>query len=139
MLDEVQALPNNECGRRSREALRLPFDDAMGFSPTLGSGGADGSIITFADTELQFVANGDVYIRDIVDALTPLVSQSNVTPGDLINFTTSVAMTNCPGGLLLTFFTGRPAPTEPAPDGLIPLITGTHRFYCIICLLLNST
>ena len=42
---------------QAHSALRLVFHDAIAFSPTLGGGGADGSIVTFADIEVPFAAN----------------------------------------------------------------------------------
>ncbi|KAK7050750.1 hypothetical protein R3P38DRAFT_3256659 [Favolaschia claudopus] len=50
--DIVPNLFDNECGDDAHGALRLSFHDAIGFSPTGGGGGADGSIIVFQDTEL---------------------------------------------------------------------------------------
>lgn len=35
----------------------MSFHDAIGFSPSGGGGGADGSIIVFNDTELAYPAN----------------------------------------------------------------------------------
>ena len=42
---------------QAHSALRLIFHDAIGFSPKLGGGGADGSIIVFQDIEVPFAAN----------------------------------------------------------------------------------
>lgn len=43
--DELQNnLFNNECGQEVRESVRLTFHDGVGFSPTNGGGGADGSM-----------------------------------------------------------------------------------------------
>ena len=45
VLDDLQTnLFHNECGQEVREAVRLTFHDAVGFSPTNGGGGADGSM-----------------------------------------------------------------------------------------------
>ena len=89
---------HNECGQESREALRLMFHDGMGFSPTLGGGGADGSIITFSSTELAFNANDqDTGVADIVDNLKPFLTQfPNVTSGDLLYFAGALGTSNCP-------------------------------------------
>lgn len=119
--DDLQNnLFENECGVETREALRLTFHDGIAFSPTLGGGGADGSIITFAETELSFASNGgNGGVDDIVAALTPFVARWNVTPGDLIFFAGAVGTSNCPGAPRLQFFTGRPEPVAAAPDGLV--------------------
>lgn len=48
-----------ECGEEAHSALRLSFHDAIGFSIHGGKGGgADGSILAFNSTELEFHANG---------------------------------------------------------------------------------
>lgn len=75
-------------------------------------------MITFPDVEPNFSANNG--IDDSVDALTPFLAKHNVTSGDLIQFAGAVAITNCPGAPRLEFLAGRPPPTAPAPDGLIP-------------------
>ena len=107
-----------ECGEEVHESLRLTFHDAIGFSPSRGGGGADGSIIAFADTETVFHANGG--IDEIVEVQAPFVAQWNVTPGDFIQFAGAVGVSNCPGAPRIPFFAGRPAPTAPSPDLLIP-------------------
>lgn len=120
VLDDLQTnLFDSQCGQDAREALRLTFHDGIAFSPTLGGGGSDGSIITFASTELTFPPNDDFGVSDIVDSLTPLVGQFNVTPGDLIAFAASVAMSNCEGVPTLQFLTGRAPPVAAAPPGLV--------------------
>ncbi|KAI5120026.1 hypothetical protein M0805_004655 [Coniferiporia weirii] len=125
ILDDLQTnLFDNECGQEAREALRLTFHDGMGFSPTLGGGGADGSIITFASTELAYAANDDGGVEDIVTNLTPFVAKYNITPGDLVFFAGVVGLSNCPGAPTgLQFLTGRPNPIAAAPDGLVSLPT----------------
>ncbi|KAL5514746.1 hypothetical protein ACEPAG_2062 [Sanghuangporus baumii] len=119
--DDLQEnLFSSECGQEVRESLRLTFHDGIAFSPTLGGGGADGSIITFADTELTYAANGgNGGVEDIVDLMTPFVSKWNVTPGDLIYFAGAVGTSNCPGAPRLQFFTGRANPVAAAPDNLV--------------------
>lgn len=127
ILTDLQTnLFHSECGQEAREALRLTFHDALGFSPTLGGGGADGSIITFADTELAYAANADTGVSDIVDNLTPFVSKYNVTPGDLLFFAGAVGFSNCAGATQLQFLTGRPAPTAASPDGLVSSPVGMY-------------
>ncbi|EJD07928.1 manganese peroxidase [Fomitiporia mediterranea MF3/22] len=123
--DDLQNnLFSNTCGERVREALRLTFHDAIAFSPTKGGGGADGSIITFANTELQFAANGgNGGVEEFVATLTPFGPKHNVTPGDLIQFAGMLGITNCPGTPRVQFFAGRPDPVAAAPDGLVNLPT----------------
>ena len=81
ILEDIQEnlFDGGECGEEVHESLRLTFHDAIGFSPSAGGGGADGSIITFASTETAYHANGG--IDDIVDRQTPFVAKHNVTPG----------------------------------------------------------
>ena len=64
LFDAVDFLQTNlfdggECGEEAHSALRLTFHDAIGFSLHGGKGGgADGSILAFNSTELQFHASG---------------------------------------------------------------------------------
>lgn len=60
-VDFLQAnlFDGGECGEEAHSALRLSFHDAIGFSIHGGKGGgADGSILAFNSTELEFHANG---------------------------------------------------------------------------------
>lgn len=111
---------HHECGVPAREALRLVFHDAMGK--------ADGSIITFASTELAYAANADNGVSDIVDELTPFVSKYNVSSGDLVALAAAVGLANCKGAPRIEFKAGRAPPTGPAPDGVIPLPGGKQAF-----------
>ncbi|KAJ6477271.1 putative versatile peroxidase [Mycena vulgaris] len=116
-------LPNmfdNECGDDAQAALRLSFHDAIGFSPSQGGGGADGSIITFSDTELNFPANAG--LDDAVNTELPFIQAHNVTPGDFIQFAAAVSLSLRPGAPKVGFMMGRPQPLAPAPccDGLVP-------------------
>jgi len=116
-------LPNmfgNECGDDAHAALRLSFHDAIGFSPSHGGGGADGSIITFGATELNFPANAG--LDDAVNTELPFIQAHNVTPGDFIQFAAAVSLSVCPGAPKVAFMMGRPQPLAPAPgpDGLVP-------------------
>ncbi|KAK7043339.1 peroxidase [Favolaschia claudopus] len=116
--DIVPNLFDNECGDDSRVhadgALRLSFHDAVGFSRSSGmGGGADGSIITFQDAELQFPANAG--LDDPIDAETPFIAKHNVTPGDFIQFAAAVSLSLCPGAPKVGFMMGRPNPTAPSP------------------------
>lgn len=114
--DLQNSLFHNECNTDAREALRLAFHDAMGK--------ADGSIITFASTELAYEANDDTGVSDIVEALTPFVAKYDVSPGDLIFLAAAVGLANCKGAPRIEFFAGRAPPAGPAPDGTVPLPTG---------------
>jgi len=125
ILDDLQEnFFENHCGEEVHESLRLTFHDAIAFSPAanrrgeFGGGGADGSIITFSDIENPFHANGG--IDDIVDAQEPFIDKFGVTPGDFIQFAGAVGISNCAGAPRLDFFAGRPAPTGPADDLLVP-------------------
>jgi len=116
-------LPNmfdNECGDDAHGALRLMFHDAIGFSPSGGGGGADGSIITFQSTELNYPPNNG--LLDAVMTQSPFIKAHNVTPGDFIQFAGAVSMSLCPGSPKVGFMMGRPVAKAPAPgpNGLIP-------------------
>lgn len=111
---------HHECGVAAREALRLVFHDAMSK--------ADGSIITFASTELAYAANADNGVSDIVDELTPFVSKYNVSSGDLVALAAAVGLANCKGAPRIEFKAGRAPPAGPAPDGTVPLPTGKQAF-----------
>ncbi|KAF7377184.1 Peroxidase [Mycena sanguinolenta] len=132
-------LPNmfdNECGDDAHGALRLSFHDAISFSPSKGGGGADGSIITFNDTELNYAANDG--LQDPVATEIPFIAAHNVTAGDFIQFAagkgitsisyrptnfhdpTAVSLSLCPGAPQVGFMMGRPTAKAPAPDGLVP-------------------
>jgi len=110
----------HECGEEVHESLRLTFHDAIGFSPSKGGGGADGSISVFDSIETAFPANGG--IDDIIDAQAPFVAKYNasITPGDFIQFAGAVGLSNCPGAPRLEFLMGRPPPKAASPPGLIP-------------------
>ena len=80
-----------ECGEDAHESLRLTFHDAIGFSKTHFVGnGADGSMIIFANPEVNFTENAG--IDDSVDALSPFLTRHLVTAGDLIQFAGAVGM-----------------------------------------------
>ncbi|KAJ6452775.1 manganese peroxidase isozyme precursor [Mycena sanguinolenta] len=114
-------LPNmfdNECGDDAHGALRLSFHDAISFSPSGGGGGADGSIITFNDTELIYAANDG--LEDPVATEVPFIAAHNVTAGDFIQFAAAVSLSLCPGAPQVGFMMGRPPAKAPAPDGLVP-------------------
>ncbi|KII92147.1 hypothetical protein PLICRDRAFT_172282 [Plicaturopsis crispa FD-325 SS-3] len=121
ILDDIQAnlFDGGECGEEVHESLRLTFHDAIGFSPELGGGGADGSIVIFDTIETAFHANGG--IDDIVDAQKPFIANhSTISVGDFIQFAGAVGVSNCPGAPRLEFLLGRPNATAPSPDLLVP-------------------
>ncbi|KAJ6450104.1 putative versatile peroxidase [Mycena sanguinolenta] len=116
-------LPNmfgNECGDDAHGALRLSFHDAIGFSPSGGGGGADGSIITFSDIELAYPPNDG--LDDAVTTQSPFIAAHNVTAGDFIQFAAAVSLSLCPGAPQVGFMMGRPKATapSPSPNGLVP-------------------
>ncbi|KAH9920529.1 heme peroxidase [Epithele typhae] len=119
-LDDLQAnvFNDGQCIEEAHEALRMTFHDAIGFSPTLGGGGADGSIMAHADVELLDPANGN--IDDIVNHLQPLAIKYPVSFGDFIQFAGAVGTSNCVGAPRLEFLAGRSNTSQPAPAGLIP-------------------
>ncbi|KAJ7909609.1 putative versatile peroxidase [Mycena leptocephala] len=121
IIDDIKTnLFANECGEDVHESLRLTFHDAIGFSPKLGGGGADGSIFYFDPIETPFPANNG--IDDIVDTQTPFINKYNatITAGDFIQFAGAVGVSLCPGAPRLEFLLGRPKATAPSPPGLIP-------------------
>ncbi|TDL14922.1 manganese peroxidase 2 [Rickenella mellea] len=120
VLDDLQEnLLQSECGENSHSALRIVFHDAIGFSLTKDfGGGADGSIIKFGATELEFAANAG--IDETAGDLQPFADKHGKTYGDIINFAGAVGVANCPGAPRLPFLFGRPNATAPAPDGTVP-------------------
>ncbi|TFK44516.1 manganese peroxidase 3 [Crucibulum laeve] len=120
ILEDIQTnlFDGGECGEEVHESIRLTFHDAIGFSPTKGGGGADGSIITFDEIETAFHANGG--IDDIVDLQKGIIAKHNITPGDFIQFAGAIGVGNCPGAPRLDFFLGRPVAKAASPDLLVP-------------------
>jgi len=118
--DIIPNMFDSECGDDAHGALRLSFHDAIGFSPTGGGGGADGSIIVFQDTELTYNANQG--LDDPISTEVPFIAAHNVTPGDFIQFAAAVSLSLCPGAPRVGFKMGRALPKAPAPgpDGLVP-------------------
>ncbi|KAA1470399.1 manganese peroxidase isozyme precursor [Dentipellis sp. KUC8613] len=126
VLDDIQEnlFDNAECGEDVHESLRLTFHDAIGFSKNLtahgqfGGGGADGSIMAFAQIETNFHAN--VGVDEIVETQRPFALKHNVTFGDFIQFAGAVGVSNCAGGPRLQFLAGRSNISQPSPDLLVP-------------------
>ncbi|KAF7360776.1 Peroxidase [Mycena venus] len=119
ILDDIQEnlFDGGECGEEVHESLRLTFHDAIGFSPTKGGGGADGSIFYFADIETAFPANNG--IDEIVHTQTSFINNhTTITAGDFIQFAGAVGVTNCPGAPRLEFLLGRPKATAASPPWL---------------------
>ncbi|KAM5546023.1 hypothetical protein V8D89_000149 [Ganoderma adspersum] len=121
VLDDIQTnlFDGSKCGEEAHESLRLTFHDAISFSPTLGGGGADGSIMAFADIETSFHASTG--LDEIVGEQKPFALKHNVSFGDFIQFAGAVGVSNCGGGPRLQFLAGRSNHSQVSPDGLIPL------------------
>ncbi|KAJ7110264.1 putative versatile peroxidase [Mycena crocata] len=112
-------------GDDAHDALRLSFHDAIGYSPKMikeqkkfGGGGADGSLIKFATTELPYPANEG--LEEIVGDEKVYADRWNVSYGDIIQFAGAVSVRNCAGGPRISFMAGRPEATGAAPEGLVP-------------------
>ncbi|KAI0796066.1 manganese peroxidase isozyme precursor [Abortiporus biennis] len=122
VLDDLQTnlFDGGECGEEVHESLRLTFHDAIGFSranPKAG-GGADGSIMHFAETETNFHAN--LGTDDIVEIQRPFAIKHGVSFGDFIQFAGAVGVSNCGGGPRIQFLAGRSNTTFPAQDLTVP-------------------
>ena len=78
-------------------------------------------MLIFPNVEPNFDANNGI-AAPVADLL-PFLANHNVTAGDLIQFAAATGITQCPGAPRLSFVSGRPNATAPAPDGLIPLPT----------------
>jgi len=96
------------------------FHDAIGISPTLGGGGADGSIATFNETELTFHAN--LGIDDVLNDVGPFIIKhaNTVSPGDFIQLAGALSLVQCPGAPRIPFFMGRAQPKAASPPNLVP-------------------
>ncbi|KZT12083.1 class II peroxidase [Laetiporus sulphureus 93-53] len=129
ILDDLQynVFGGGKCGDPARKALRLTFHDGIGRSAALKAsgrfpgGGADGSIIKFADVELEDPANTG--LEDIVYVLRSLADDHGVSYGDIIQFAGAVALSNCPGSPRLAFYAGRAEAIAPSPPKLAPFPT----------------
>ncbi|OJT03659.1 Versatile peroxidase VPL2 [Trametes pubescens] len=109
----------------SMELSALTFHDAIGFSPALarqgkfGGGGADGSIMAFAQIETNFKAS--IGMDEIVEEQRPFALKHKVSFGDFIQFAGAVAVSNCAGGPRLQFLAGRSNHSQVSPPDLVPL------------------
>ncbi|KAI0725629.1 heme peroxidase [Fomitopsis betulina] len=124
---QANVFSEGRCNDQAREAIRLTFHDGVGRSAILQNagaypgGGADGSIIRFAKTELANPANDG--LEDIVLILQDIADNHHVSYGDIIQFAGAVGLSNCPGSPRLPFYAGRPDPVAPSPPSLIPFPT----------------
>ncbi|KAJ6583482.1 heme peroxidase [Mycena vulgaris] len=126
VLDDIQAnlFEGGTCDDFAHDALRLSFHDAIGYSPGMagkgifGGGGADGSLIEFASTELSYHANDG--LEEIVAEEKALADKYGVSYGDIVQFAAAVSVRNCAGGPRISFMAGRANATQAAPDGLVP-------------------
>jgi cytochrome c peroxidase len=118
--DLLDNLFTNECGDAAHGALRLVFHDAIGIDPVAGGGGADGSIITFNETELAFPANDG--LDDVLDNVGPffLKYKDVLSPGDFVQFAGALSLAACPGAPQVKFSLGRPQPNAVSPPNLVP-------------------
>lgn len=73
----------------------------------ISGGGADGSIITFVDTETNYHAN--LGTDEIANKQATFIAKHNITAGDFIQLAGAVGVSNCPGAPQLDFFLGRAA------------------------------
>ncbi|KAJ7483758.1 manganese peroxidase 2 [Mycena galericulata] len=123
VLEDIQANMfdlTDPCGDAAHTALRVSFHDAIGFSNSERSfgNGADGSILIFAETELNFSAN--LGIADAFNLEVPFIQKHNISVADFIQFAGAVSLTECPGIARPTFMFGRVDAKAPAPDGTVP-------------------
>ncbi|KAI0702846.1 manganese peroxidase 1 [Cytidiella melzeri] len=128
VLDDLQGpqglFDGGVCGEETHESLRLTFHDAIGFSLSaeregkFGGGGADGSIMAFAQIETNYHANNGV--DEIVEDQRPIAIRHQVSFGDFIQFAGAVGVSNCIGGPRLQFMAGRSNISRPAPDLTVP-------------------
>ncbi|TFK58280.1 manganese peroxidase 2, partial [Pluteus cervinus] len=118
--DLLENLFGGECGDSAHGALRLIFHDAIGISPVVGGGGADGSIITFNATELTFEANDG--LDDVLADVGPffLKHQDVISSGDFVQLAGALSLAACPGAPKVQFVAGRPPPLAASPNFLVP-------------------
>lgn len=121
---------SGRCNDLARQAIRLGFHDAAGWSKAAGrygGGGADGSIV-LAAAEMQRPANrGMEQIVAQMKTWYGTYSKYNngggglhVSMADLIQLGAITATVVCPLGPRVRFFAGRNDSDTAAPDGLLP-------------------
>ncbi|KAI0368410.1 manganese peroxidase 1 precursor [Pilatotrama ljubarskyi] len=120
--DDIQRrlFDNGQCNEEARESLRLTFHDAIAISPTLGGGGADGSIALFSEVETKYSPN--IGLDEIVAEQRSVheAHKHQISMADFIMLAGAIGTSNCPGAPRLDFHLGRKDATSPAPDGLVP-------------------
>lgn len=112
---------SGRCNDLARQAVRLGFHDAAGWSKATGpGGGADGSIV-LAPQEMQ--RSGNKGLEDIVAQMKTWYGTYKgygVSMADLIQMGAINAAVVCPLGPRTRFFVGRKDSSSAAPDGLLP-------------------
>ncbi|WYZ35995.1 hypothetical protein EsH8_X_000642 [Colletotrichum jinshuiense] len=130
--NDLQAVFKGRSGRCTdfaRAAIRLGFHDAGGWSKSTGNlGGADGSIILAADEMTRGENRG---LEEIVAQTTNWYNQYKqygIGMADLIQFSANVATVVCPLGPRIRTYVGRKDSSVPAPNDLLPPVTGSADF-----------
>ncbi|TFK68125.1 manganese peroxidase 2 [Pluteus cervinus] len=120
VLKDIQneVFDGSKCGEEAHESIRLAFHDAISYSPRLGGGGADGSIMMYPEIETKYAENAG--LDDIVHRQRPFALKHGVSFGDIIQFANAVALSNCEGGPRVPFYAGRSNYSQPSPDNLVP-------------------
>ncbi|KAF4580812.1 ligninase H2 precursor [Ophiocordyceps camponoti-floridani] len=113
--------PDGQCNDKAREAIRLGFHDAFGWSKSTNpGGGADGSIVLAGECESR---GADVDLGDICAQMRTwhdLYQQFGVSMADLIQMGTNVATVSCPLGPRVRSFVGRKDSSQPSPRSDLP-------------------
>lgn len=113
--------PSGRCTNLARQAVRIGFHDAAGWSKGTGPlGGADGSIVLAAE-EMTRPANRGM--EEIVQQMKNWFNEYStygVSMADLIQMASTTATVVCPLGPRVRSFVGRKDSSVPAPDGLLP-------------------
>jgi manganese peroxidase len=129
---------SGRCTKFARYAVRLGFHDAGSWSKFTGpDGGADGSIL-LSDTEmLRPENNGLQEIAVKMRKWYAKFSPYDCSMADLIQMGATVATVTCPLGPRIRSFVGRVDNWSPAPEHLLPPVTGSADF--LIELFRNKT
>lgn len=113
--------PSGRCTNLARQAVRIGFHDAAGWSKATGPlGGADGSIV-LAPEEMTRGANRG--LEEIVAQMQDWFDEYSgygASMADLIQMASTTATVVCPLGPRVRSFVGRRDSSAPAPDGLLP-------------------